>query len=159
MANITNFPNLKYKTISADPPWPEHGGGKIKRGADRHYKLMTVKEIASLPVNQISEENAHLYLWVTNNYLKAGMQVMEAWGFTYKTKIDWVKADVNPDGTFKLQNPGLGQYFRGADEVCLFGVKGFLPYKVSPEGKRQQGKTVLVAPRGKHWRSQKSCDK
>lgn len=141
---------MKYNTIYADAPWPEYGGGKIKRGADRHYELMTVKQIMALPVQNISNENCHLYLWVTNNYLKAGLQVMEAWGFTYKSKITWVKGEVNADGTFKLQNAGLGQYYRGLDEVCLFGVKGCLPYKLSPEGKRLQGKTVLIAPRGKH---------
>lgn len=43
-----NFPKNKYKTIYADPPWPEQGGGKIKRGADRHYPLMPVKENYSL---------------------------------------------------------------------------------------------------------------
>ena len=82
-----NLPNKKYKTIYADPPWPEYGGGKIKRGADRHYNLMTIKEIMSLPIQDICAENAHLYLWVTNNYLPAGLDVMKAWGFTYKTMI------------------------------------------------------------------------
>ena len=43
------FPQKKYKTIYADPPWPEKGGGKIKRGADKHYNLMTIKEIDQLP--------------------------------------------------------------------------------------------------------------
>ena len=45
-----NLPNKKYKTIYADPPWPEYEGGKIKRGADRHYNLMTIKEIMSLNI-------------------------------------------------------------------------------------------------------------
>ena len=44
------FPNKKYKTIYADPPWNEQGGGKIKRGADKHYNLMKTKEIIDLPV-------------------------------------------------------------------------------------------------------------
>ncbi|MCK5641183.1 MAG: hypothetical protein KAJ19_10310 [Gammaproteobacteria bacterium] len=94
---------MKYKTIYADPPWPERGGGKIKRGADRHYPLMKVKEIISMSdfVNSISDENCHLYLWVTNNYLPSGLQVMEAWGFRYITTITWVKDRI-----------GLGQYFR-----------------------------------------------
>jgi N6-adenosine-specific RNA methylase IME4 len=53
------------------------------------------------------------------------------------------------DNSFKLNNFGLGQYFRGIDEICLFGVKGKLPYKII-DGKRQQGKTVIIAPRQKH---------
>ena len=69
--------------------------------------------------------------------------------FKYKTKITWVKGEVLENGLIKFENAGLGQYFRGLDEVCLFGVKGVLPYKTL-DGKRQQGKTVLIAPRGKH---------
>jgi len=126
------------------------GGGKIKRGADRHYNLMKTKDVESLPVPQICEANAHLYLWVTNNFLQDGLQVMKAWGFEYKTKITWVKAEIQQDGAFKFQNAGLGQYFRGLDEVCLFGVRGMIPYKVDGNGKRMQGKTVLIAPRREH---------
>ena len=142
------FPDKKFKTIYADPPWLESGGGQIKRGADRHYPLMKTKDIMALPIQNLAEENCHLYLWVTNNFLQDGLGVMKAWGFIYKTKITWVKG-VYAYGQLSLENPGLGQYFRGLDEVCLFGVKGCLPYKVK-DGKRQQGTTVLIAPRGRH---------
>ena len=128
----------KYKTIYADPPWPEHGGGKIKRGADRHYKLMTVKEIMALPVADLAEDNSHLYLWATNNYLPDALRVMAAWGFVYKTTITWGK-----------DRFGLGQYYRGQTEHCLFGVRGRLPYKIAG-GKRQQGTTLILAPRREH---------
>ncbi len=144
------FPNKKYKTIYADPPWMEQGGGKIKRGADRHYKLMKTKDIIALPVKDICQDNCHLYLWSTNNFLPDALKVMSAWGFKYKTKITWVKANVNGD-SFTLQNPSLGQYYRGLDEICLFGVHGNLPYKII-NGKRQQGRTVLCAPRREHSR-------
>jgi len=131
--------NKRYKTIYADPPWPERGGGKIKRGADRHYELMGVKEIMSLPVQDLADpEGCHLYLWVTNNYLLAGLGVLAAWGFRYVTKIDWFKDKI-----------GLGQYFRGLTESCLFGVRGKLSYKII-DGKRQQGKTGFYAPKGRH---------
>lgn len=130
----------KYRTIYADPPWHEQGGGKIKRGADRHYDLMKTKDIIKLPVQElVHSEGSHLYLWVTNNFLPDGLQVMKAWGFRYVTKIDWLKEG----------NPGLGQYFRGLTESCLFGVVGKLPYK-SKDGKRQQGVTGFVAVRGRH---------
>jgi len=51
----------KYQIIYADPPWYEAGGGRIKRGADRHYSLMKTKDIKEIPVNKISDENCHLY--------------------------------------------------------------------------------------------------
>ena len=132
------FPDKKYKTIYADPPWNEHGSGKIKRGADRHYSLMSTDEIIRLPVSEISEDDSHLYLWVTNNFLIDGLTVMKKWGFTYKTMITWGKDRI-----------GLGQYFRGQTEHCLFGVKGNLPYKEC-DGKRQQGTTLILEPKGKH---------
>lgn len=60
----------KYQTIYADPPWWETGGGKIKRGADRHYQLMKTPEIIALPVPElIAPDGCHLYLWATNNHL------------------------------------------------------------------------------------------
>ena len=129
----------KYKTIYADPPWKESGGGKIKRGADRHYPLMATKDIIALPVGELAEDNCHLYLWVTNNFLQDGLDVMKAWGFRYVTTITWYK-----DG-----NAGLGQYFRGKTEHCLFGIKGKPPYKIVNE-KRQQGLTGFIAKRGEH---------
>lgn len=130
--------NKKYDVIYADPPWNEAGGGKIKRGADRHYSLMKTKDIAALGVKNIANENAHLYLWVTNNFLQDGLFVMSSWGFKYKTIITWHKDRI-----------GLGQYFRGNSEHCLFGVKGFLPYKII-DGKRFQGKTCFYAVKTVH---------
>jgi len=137
---MIKFPDKKYDIIYVDPPWPESGGGKIKRGADRHYPLMKVKDIVAMPVVELAyDRGSHLYLWSTNNYLPDAFDVMKAWGFQYKTMITWVKDRI-----------GLGQYFRGQTEHCLFGVRGNIPYKIGDDGKRQQGKTFLYAPRGKH---------
>lgn len=139
------FPQRKqYTTGIADPPWKEQGGGKIKRGADRHYPLMSTAEICALPVRELFDANAHLYLWVTNNFLRDGLQVMEAWGFRYVTNVAWGKVK---DG--KVQQ-GLGQYFRGAHELLLFGVRGSLPYRMLPDGKRAQHPSLVLAPRGEH---------
>ena len=128
----------KYQTIYADPPWNESGGGKIKCGADRHYSLMKTKDIIALPVPEIANDNCHLYLWVTNNFLKDGLAVMGEWGFRYITTITWMKDRI-----------GLGQYYRGITEHCLFGVKGKLPYKIIND-KRQQGKTGFYAAKTIH---------
>ncbi len=135
----TKFPDRKYRTIYIDPPWPERGGGKIKRGADRHYSLMSVKDIIALPVGDLADpEGCHIYCWVTNNYLPAGLEALKAWGFRYVTMITWRKDRI-----------GLGQYFRGITEHCLFGVLGKVPYKLV-DGKRQQGVTCFYAPKGRH---------
>lgn len=137
-------PSELIKTIYADPPWPERGGGKIKRGADRHYPLMTVHDIASYledtGIDKLIAPDAHLYLWTTNNYLPDALHVIDAWAFRYITTITW-----NKQG-----NIGLGQYFRGTTERCLFAVRGSLPYKRGADGKRMQGRTGFTAPKGRH---------
>lgn len=136
---FTGF-DKKYKTIYADPPWKESGGGKIKRGADGHYDLMSTTDIMNLPVQSLlSEEGAHLYLWATNNHLEDAFKVMKKWGFEYITMITWLK-----------DKQGLGQYFRGMTEHCLFGAtKIRLPYKIIDD-KRQQGVTGFLAERTIH---------
>jgi N6-adenosine-specific RNA methylase IME4 len=132
---------IRYKTVYADPPWNEFGGGKIKRGADKHYPLMKTNDIINYMKQINIDDNAHLYLWVTNTYLKDGLRVMEELGFKYKTNIVWVK-----------DRFGLGQYFRGQHEICLFGVKGNLPYKhkVDPSRSCCSETTVIHAKRTEH---------
>lgn len=132
----------KYKTIYADPPWEEKGGGKIKRGADRHYNLMKTKDIAALPVqNLCHEDGCHLYLWATNNHLQDAFYVIGQWGFEYITLITWQK-----------DRQGLGQYFRGITEHCLFAsTKKRLPYKII-NGKRCQGVTGFYEVKTIHSR-------
>lgn len=129
---------VKAKTLYLDVPWPERGGGKIKRGADRHYELMSIKEIMNLNVNKIAAKNCHLYMWSTNNYLYDAFKIIEHWGFRYITTITWVKDRIS-----------LGQYYRGLTEHCLFAVKGKLPYKII-NGKRQQGRTAILVKKKKH---------
>lgn len=134
-----------------DPPWWESGGGKITRGAQRHYPLMKTPAICSLPIEQLFEEDAHLYLWVTNNFLPDGLQVMKAWGFRYVTNIAWGKVSpLTPEDTEPRIQQGLGQYFRGAHELLLFGVRGQPPYRTTAEGKRAQHPSLVLAPRGRH---------
>ena len=81
----------QYRTVLADPPWCERGGGKIKRGADRHYSVLKTPQIVALMQAQLDARtiapDAHMYLWVTNNFLADGLLVMRELGFTYKTNI------------------------------------------------------------------------
>ena len=128
-----SLPNKKYNVIYADPPWNEVGGGKIKRGADKHYLLMKTNEIKKLPVANIADETGWLFLWVTNNYLKDGLDVMDAWGFKYITNLVWAKNTI-----------GLGYYFRGQHELCLFGKKG----QMKPNSRSES--TLVNAKKTKH---------
>jgi len=108
---------MEYKTILIDPPWMEQGGGKCKRGADRHYPLMRASDILFTIQNcelYKPAKDCHLYLWITNNFLLKGTWLIEMMGFRYITTITWAKKG-------KI---GLGQYFRGKTEHMLFAVKG-----------------------------------
>lgn len=112
-----------FKTILADPPWRfANRTGKMAPEHKRlsRYGTMNLEEIKALPVSQVADETAHLYLWVPNALLQEGLQVMEAWGFHYKTNLIWhkVRKDGGPDGR------GVGFYFRNVTEVILFGVRG-----------------------------------
>lgn len=113
--------NNKYKTILADPPWDINQKGK--RGAARHYPLMTLDQIKAMPVKDLSEENAHLYLWVPNGLLQEGLDVIKAWGFTYRSMLTWGKPRL-----------GLGVYIRNASETCLFATRGHAPVKFHGQG-------------------------
>lgn len=112
----------KYNTIYADPPWQfQNRTGKVAPENKKlmRYETMPLAEIKALPVAEIAGEKAHLYLWVPNALLPAGLEVMDAWGFEYKSNIVWekVRKDGGPDGR------GVGFYFRNVTELLLFGIK------------------------------------
>ena len=113
----------RFSTVLADPPWQfQNRTGKV---ASCHlflslYGTVTLCEILAVPVEQISDDTAHLYLWVPNALLPDGIKVLEAWGFTYKSNIVWhkIRKDGGSDGR------GVGFYFRNVTELVLFGVRG-----------------------------------
>lgn len=111
----------KYSTIMADPPWNINQQGK--RGAASHYDLMTLEDIKNMPVADLCEDNAHLWLWVTNGLIPQGIEVMKAWGFEYRSIFTWIKPRL-----------GLGNYLRNASETVLFGTRGKAPiqFKAQP---------------------------
>jgi N6-adenosine-specific RNA methylase IME4 len=111
----------RYRTLLADPAWKQNAGGF--RGSNRYYDLMSVEDICALPVGRLAAPDAHLWLWVTNGTLFAGQQVIEAWGFTYKSCLTWVKPRF-----------GLGIYLRSQTEHLLFAVRGRAPIRCKRQG-------------------------
>jgi len=113
----------KFSTILADPPWQfQNRTGKMAPEHKRlsRYPTMNLQEIKDLSVETIAADRSHLYLWVPNALLAEGMQVMENWGFKYKTSLIWykIRKDGGPD------RRGVGFYFRNVTEIILFGVRG-----------------------------------
>ena len=94
---------------------------------------MKTEDIKNLPVQSIADEECWLYMWVTNNFLVEGLDIMEHWGFKYITNLVWAKNTI-----------GLGYYFRGQHEICLFGKKGNLKPLVKNES------TLVKANKAEH---------
>ena len=113
----------RFSTILADPPWQFlNRTGKMAPEHKRllRYPTMELEEIRQLPIGRLADARSHLYLWVPNALLAEGLEVMRAWGFTYKTNLVWskIRKDGGPDGR------GVGFYFRNVTELILFGVRG-----------------------------------
>lgn len=114
--HLPPLPDGEFRVIVADPPW-QYGNGATRNAARKHYRTMTVAEVCLLgeEVEKRAADESHLYLWTTNSFLREAFDVVDAWGFEYKTCLTWVKPQM-----------GLGNYFRSATEHVLFGVRGGL---------------------------------
>lgn len=122
---MLGLPNKKYKVIYADPPWrysfskptASKGGNKgdgYSAGVNYYYDTMTLNEIKEIPINNLADRNAVLFLWATTPLLPEALETMKVWGFKYKSCITWKKERCK----------GMGYWFRGHTEHLLFGVKG-----------------------------------
>lgn len=116
----------KYNIIYADPPWKYNDKMVMKgihgdiKGADSFYNTLTLEDIKNLPIKDITDENCILFIWVTMPFLKEVFEVIEAWGFKYKTcGFCWVKKTKN-----NKIHCGMGHYTRGNAELCLIATKG-----------------------------------
>jgi N6-adenosine-specific RNA methylase IME4 len=125
-----------YAVILADPPWSFRAYNEDTgqdRGAVNHYPTMTLDEIKVLPIP--AAKDAVLFLWATVPMLPQALEVMTAWGFTYKSSFAWVK-----------DKRGLGFWSRNRHELLLVGTRGGIPCPAPGE----QFDSVIEAPRGRH---------
>ncbi len=127
------IPEGKFATFVADPPW-RYGNTSTRGAAEDHYQTMSIEELCALDVVPTrAAEQAHLYLWTTAGHLPEAFAVMQAWGFTYKTYLVWVKPQM-----------GMGNYFRVSTELVLFGIRGEMRTQV------RDAMNWFEAKRGKH---------
>lgn len=110
--NLDVVPEL-FSAIVIDPPW-RYDNVATRGAAEDHYGTMTQAELLALELPAAA--NSHLYLWVTNSFIRDGFELMERWGFTYKTCLTWCKPQI-----------GMGNYFRSTTEHVLFGIRGSWP--------------------------------
>lgn len=132
----------KYEIIYADPPWQYKSKENLAKKSilngklDSHYKTMTIAELKQLPMNNISDENCMLFMWVVSPMLDDGINLMKSWGFKYSTiAFIWHKQRVNP-----------GHYTMSECEICIVGKRGKIP---TPRGARNV-RQFLSEKSGRH---------
>lgn len=137
-----------YRTIVADPPWEVMRGRILGsalfndpdsyRGAPSRplpYPTMKVEEIAALPVRELAEKDAHLYIWTINAYVEQTYAIARAWGFRPSTLITWAKTPIGG---------GMGGTWGLSTEHILFARRGTCPAIGRITG------TWFQWPRGEH---------
>ena len=133
----------KYSVILADPPWAFRAWSNKGKGrsAEQHYPTMRLEDIKALPVADLAAEDCVLFLWATFPMLKEALEVVEAWGFSYKTvAFTWVKENRKSPGLFW----GLGYWTRANAEVCLLATRG------SPKRQSAAVHQVILSPVEQH---------
>lgn len=115
------FPNKKYQIIYADCPWHFKHWNDETVTRKCGYPLMEMEDIWKLPIKDITDKNAVLFIWVTFPKLLDGLETIKRWGFEYKTiGFNWVKQNKKSNSLFW----GLGYYTRSNSELCLLATKG-----------------------------------
>lgn len=149
---------LRYGAILADPPWSfltRSDKGK-DRSAEQHYACMTLDEIKAMPVGEIAAKDCALFMWVIDTHLPMALDVISAWGFTYKTvAFTWAKlnrefASYPPEqqraDADKAFFKGMGFWTRANPEMCLLATKG------SPKRQSRAVRRLIVSPVREHSR-------
>jgi N6-adenosine-specific RNA methylase IME4 len=130
--------------VYADPPWSfEAYSGKGKqRAADRYYDTQSLAEIKALGarIAALAAPDCALFLWAVMPELPGALEVIEAWGFEYKTcAFCWVKT--NADGS---PATGMGYWSRANAELCLLATRG------APQRLARDVHQIVMAPRSEH---------
>lgn len=137
-------PGRGYGVIYADPPWTFRTYSRKGKGrsAEAHYDCMSLEGIKALPVADWAAEDAVLLLWATDPLLPRALEVIQAWGFTYKTVgFYWVKQTAR-GGYFT----GMGFWTRANPEQCLLATRG------KPKRRSASVQRLVVSPRREHSR-------
>ena len=113
VAVVPEFPTGTYPVIYADPPW-RVGSAWASRAVDNHYPTLDLEEIKALDMP--AAEDAALFLWSLASMQPEALEVIDAWGFTYRTQFVWAKPQI-----------GMGSYVRTQHEPLLIATRGKMP--------------------------------
>ncbi len=145
-----------YRCILNHPPWHFNCGlGKRSRHPSHHYRTMSIKDIAAMPVADLAHpEGARLFLWATMPFLPQALDVVKGWGFRYSTSRVWVKVwpkNANPPWDERSFTHGSGYEVIGNPEPLIIAKIGKPPGASTP-----RPKALIVAPRREHSRKPES---
>ena len=145
----------------ADPPWRFEvwsGETAVKRrelsgtnvSASVHYQTMAPSELKALPVNDVAADDCALFMWATWPTLLEAIDLIETWGFKYKTcAFDWMKAHAGQVEMFRddlMCLMGMGYWTRANSEPCLLATRG------KPKRLNADVRQGIIAPRREHSR-------
>ena len=129
------LPDGTYNLIYADPPWRYEHCKTDNRKIENQYPTMELDDICALEVQSVAAPDCVLFLWATSPKLSESIQVIEAWGFNYRTCMAWVKDRI-----------GMGYYARQRHELLLIATQG-TPH---PPSESNRPDSVTEAPREEH---------
>ena len=112
VTDLADLPLGHFGCIYADPPW-QYGNQGTRASTDNHYGTMSIPELCEMPVGELAAEDSHLHLWTTNAFIREAFDVIEAWGFEYRSMFIWAKPQM-----------GIGNYWRVSHEIMLLGIRG-----------------------------------
>lgn len=115
-SNVPLTAPQSYPVIYADPPWRYEHSATVSREIENQYPTMALEDICALPVSNLATSDAVLFLWATSPKLAESLQVVNAWGFVYRTCMVWDKERI-----------GMGYYARQQHELLLICTRGELP--------------------------------
>lgn len=131
----------RFRVLTADPPWkfddrlPGEG-----RGAERHYRTMSVFDICAFPIPEMLPDSI-LFLWRVSSMVEAAYKVVRAWGFEPKSELIWQKLTATGKEHF-----GMGRYVRASHETCIIATSGRMTDKI----KSRSVRSIFSAPVGRH---------
>jgi len=141
-----------YRVLYADPPWTfmtfsRKGKG---RSAEAYYDCLTLDQLRRLPVGEWAAKDSALLLWTTDPLLPQALELIRAWGFTYKTVgFYWAKLNKGAPPLVFVERDfftGLGFWTRANVEQCLLATRGH------PHRKAKDVKRLIIEPRREHSR-------
>lgn len=145
-----------YSVILADPAWTfatRSNKGK-GRSPENHYECLTLDDIKALPVRDLAAKNCVLFLWTIDTHIPMALEVIEAWGFTFKT-VGFYWAKTNQDGS---PFTGMGFWTRANPEQCLMAIGQDEPAQCllatlgSPKRVGKDVKRLVMSQRREHSR-------